>query len=128
MKRTLALGLAAVLVVALPGGGGAPRPAPARESLILSGAWALYPLAVRWKEEFTRTRPRIDIDVQAGGAGKGITDVLAGIVDIGMVSREILPVEFEKGAVALPVAKDAVVATISRKNPFLETLLRRFEP
>jgi len=127
MKRTLAVGLAlaAVLAAALPAGGGNPRPAPARESLTLSGAWALYPLAVRWKEEFTRTRPRIDIDVQAGGAGKGIADVLAGIVDIGMVSREILPVEFEKGAVALPVAKDAVVATISRKNPFLETLLRR---
>lgn len=125
MKRTLALGLAAVLAAALPAGGGDPRPAPARESLTLSGAWALYPLAVRWKEEFTRTRPRVDIDVQAGGAGKGITDALAGAVDIGMVSRDILPIEIEKGAVALPVAKDAVVATISRKNPFLETLLRR---
>jgi phosphate transport system substrate-binding protein len=127
MKRPLAviLASASVLAAALQAGGGDPRPAPARESLTLSGAWALYPLAVRWKEEFTRTRPQLEIDVQAGGAGKGITDVLAGVVDIGMVSREILPAEFEKGAVALPVAKDAVVATISRKNPFLEALLRR---
>lgn len=127
MKRALALGLAfaAGVAAALTAGGRDARPAPARESLTLSGAWALYPLAVRWKEEFTRTRPRVAIDIQAGGAGKGITDALAGVVDIGMVSRGILPVEIAKGAVALPVAKDAVVATVSRKNPLLAVLLRR---
>jgi phosphate transport system substrate-binding protein len=97
----------------------------ARGSLSLSGAWALYPLAVRWQEEFQKSHPGINVDVQAGGAGKGIADALAGVVDIGMVSREINPAEVEKGAVALAVAKDAVVATISRKNPFLEEILRR---
>jgi phosphate transport system substrate-binding protein len=94
-------------------------------SLTLSGAWALYPLAVRWQEEFEKTHPGVAVDVQAGGAGKGVADALAGVADIGMVSREIMPAEIEKGAVALAVAKDAVVATISRKNPQLETLLRR---
>jgi phosphate transport system substrate-binding protein len=98
---------------------------PARESLSLSGAWALYPLAIRWQEEFLKSHPGVNVDVQAGGAGKGITDVLAGVVDIGMVSREILPAEVEKGAVALAVAKDAVVATVNRKNPFLADILRR---
>ena len=97
----------------------------ARGSLSVSGAWALYPLAVRWQEEFQKTHPGAHIDVQAGGAGKGITDALAGVVDIGMVSREILPAEVEKGAVALAVAKDAVVVTVNRKNPFLADLLRR---
>lgn len=98
---------------------------PARESLTLSGAWALYPLAVRWQEEFQKSHPGVNIDVQAGGAGKGIADALAGAVDIGMVSREINPAEIEKGAVALAVAKDAVVATVNLKNPFLAELLRR---
>jgi len=113
---------------------GPARPVPAasqtaasgtRGSLSLSGAWALYPLAVRWQEEFQKTHPGTNIDVQAGGAGKGITDALAGVVDIGMVSREIHPVEVEKGAIPLAVAKDAVVATLSAKNPFLADLLRR---
>ena len=109
-----------------PGKARAPRPGPAASgSLSLSGAWALYPLAVRWQEEFQKSHPGVTIDVQAGGAGKGIADALSGIVDIGMVSREILPVEIEKGAVALAVAKDAVVATVSRKNPFLAEILRR---
>lgn len=99
--------------------------AQARGSLSLSGAWALYPLAVRWQEEFQKTHPGVRIDVQAGGAGKGIVDALAGVVDIGMVSREINPVEVGKGALAVAVAKDAVVATVSRTNPFLADILRR---
>jgi phosphate transport system substrate-binding protein len=99
--------------------------APRRSTLALSGAWALYPLAVRWQEEFQKTHPGATIDVQAGGAGKGIADALAGIADVGMVSREINPAEVEKGAVALAVAKDAVVAVISAKNPFRAEILER---
>jgi phosphate transport system substrate-binding protein len=130
VKRTTAV-LALLLAVAWIGSAG-PVPAPtqtgaarARGSLSLSGAWALYPLAVRWQEEFQRAHPGTNIDIQAGGAGKGIADALAGVVDIGMVSREIHPVEVEKGAVALAVAKDAVVATLSVRNPLLPDLLRR---
>lgn len=95
-----------------------------RDSLSLSGAWALYPLAVRWQEEFQRVRPEVKIDIQAGGAGKGVADVLAGAVDIGMVSRAVHPAEAGKGAVAVPVAIDAVVATLSAENPFLAEILR----
>jgi phosphate transport system substrate-binding protein len=134
MKKTIAvvvLLLAAGVVVLLfkrPAGSrkAAEAPgAPARGSLSLSGAWALYPLAVRWQEEFQKTHPGAIVDVQAGGAGKGIADALAGIVDIGMVSREINPAETAKGAVAIAVAKDAVVATISAKNPHLAEIRRR---
>jgi phosphate transport system substrate-binding protein len=96
----------------------------AKRSLSLSGAWALYPLAVRWQEEFQKTHPGVAVDVQAGGAGKGIADVLAGVVDIGMVSRMIYPAETAKGAVAVAVARDAVVATLNAKNPRLDELLR----
>jgi phosphate transport system substrate-binding protein len=130
MKKTMAA-LALFLAVTLPGPAG-PAPAGAQTSppsvrgnLSLSGAWALYPLAVRWQEEFQKSHPGVNVDVQAGGAGKGIADALAGVVDIGMVSREINPAEVEKGAVALAVAKDAVIATVSLKNPFLADILRR---
>jgi len=92
--------------------------------ITLSGAWALYPMALRWSEEFRKLHPRVRIDVQAGGAGKGIADALAGIVDLGMVSRGIHPAETEKGAFPLAVCKDAVVPTLSAKNPFLTQLQR----
>ena len=91
----------------------------------LSGAFALYPLAVKWAEEFQILHPGVRIDISAGGAGKGMTDVLANVVDIGMVSRDVYPVEIERGAVAFAVAKDAVVATISTQNPALADLLKK---
>lgn len=93
--------------------------------LTISGAWALYPLALRWAEEFQKAHPRIRLDVQAGGAGKGIADVLAGIVDIGMVSRNIYPAEISKGAFPLAVTTDAVVPTICAGNPLLDKILRQ---
>jgi phosphate transport system substrate-binding protein len=88
--------------------------------LTLSGAWALYPMAVKWGEEFSRLHPKVRIDVQAGGAGKGIADALAGAVNFGMVSRSIHPAEVEKGAFAIAVCKDAVVPTFSTKNPLFD--------
>jgi phosphate transport system substrate-binding protein len=90
-----------------------------RGDLTLSGAWALYPMAIKWGEEFSKAHPKVRIDVQAGGAGKGIADVLAGAVDFGMVSRSIHPTEAERGAFAIAVCKDAVVPTLSAKSPLL---------
>jgi len=59
------------------------------------------------------------IDVSAGGAGKGAADALAGLVDIGMVSREVRPEEIKQGAFHIPVVKDAVFPSINDKNPML---------
>jgi phosphate transport system substrate-binding protein len=92
--------------------------------ITVSGAWALYPLMVRWGEEFQKLHPQVRFDISAGGAGKGMADALAGAVDIGMVSREIYPEETEKGAFAVSVTKDAVFPTVSAQNPFLEDLFR----
>lgn len=92
--------------------------------ITLSGAFALYPLAVQWANAFEEQNPDVRIDISAGGAGKGITDALADVVDLGMVSREIEPEETGKGAVAFAVAKDAVVATVNVRNPNLKDILR----
>jgi phosphate transport system substrate-binding protein len=79
----------------------------------ISGAFALYPMTVKWSEEFRKIHPDVRIDISAGGAGKGIADALGGMVEIGMVSREIYPEELNKGAFPIAVTKDAVVAVIS---------------
>lgn len=91
--------------------------------LSLSGAFALYPMAVKWAEEFKKANPAVKIDISAGGAGKGMTDVLNNMVDIGMVSREINPEEEKKGAFGFAVTKDAVVPVISALNPALSEIL-----
>jgi phosphate transport system substrate-binding protein len=85
----------------------------------VSGAWALYPMMVKWGEEFGKIHPNMRIDISAGGAGKGAADAIAGLVDIGMVSREVKPEEIKQGAFHIPVVKDAVFPTINDKNPVL---------
>ena len=92
--------------------------------ITLSGAFALYPMAVKWSEEFRKLHPEVTIDISAGGAGKGITDALGGMVDLGMVSREIYPEETKNGAFPIAVVKDAVVPVVSAANPILPDLLK----
>lgn len=96
---------------------------PQEGKISISGAFALYPLAVKWADEYKKINPGVRIDISAGGAGKGMTDALTGMVDIGMVSREVYPEELAKGALAFAVAKDAVVAVVNAKNPALTDIL-----
>ena len=91
----------------------------------ISGAWALYPMMVKWGEEFRKTYPGIRIDISAGGAGKGIADALNGLVDIGMVSRDIRPEEIKPGTTYVPVVKDAVFPTMSMNNPAMKNIAKK---
>lgn len=91
----------------------------------ISGAWALYPMMVKWAEEFRKIHPGVKIDISAGGAGKGMADALSRSVDLGMISREINPVEVAKGAWWVSVVKDAVVPTMNSENPVAAAILKR---
>ncbi len=91
----------------------------------ISGAFALYPMVVRWADEYKKINPDVRFDISAGGAGKGMSDVLNGMVEIGMVSREIYPEEMKKGAFPIAVTKDAVVAVVSDLNPALNDIMTK---
>ena len=91
----------------------------------VSGAFALYPLMVVWAQAYMKLHPKVIIEVSAGGAGKGMSDALSGLVDIGMISRDITQQEVEAGAFYVAVTEGAVVATVSDSNPVLGTLLAR---
>src|SRR6478609_4385330 len=93
--------------------------------ITVSGAFALYPLVIKWSEEFEKLNPGVTFDIQAGGAGKGMTDALTQNVDLGMISRDITPEEIKKGALGIAVAKDAVIPTISASNPYLAILNKK---
>jgi len=88
----------------------------------VSGAFALYPMMLKWGEEYQKLHPKVNFDIQAGGAGKGMTDALGGLVDIGMVSRAITKAEEEKGAYWISITKDAVVPTVNKNNPVIAQL------
>jgi phosphate transport system substrate-binding protein len=94
-------------------------------NISISGAFALYPVTVLWAEEFMKIYPDVEIDISAGGAGKGMTDVLNDMVDLAMISRNINEAEYTKGAWSIAMVKDAVLPTISSQNPFLDSLLKK---
>ena len=96
----------------------------AQKRITISGAFALYPITVKWAEEFKKTHPNVEIDISAGGAGKGITDALSGQVNIALVSRDLTSQEIKNGGYPIAVAKDAVLPTINANNPVVETLLK----
>ncbi|MCU0237284.1 MAG: substrate-binding domain-containing protein [Acidobacteria bacterium] len=128
MKKTIAILTLLALTLLLPG-----RALPAREAttaklqgtITISGAWALYPMVMKWSEEFRKLHPGVRFDISAGGAGKGIADALSDMVDIGMVSREIYPAEVQKGAWFVPVTKDAVVPVINQSNPLFREIMKK---
>lgn len=91
----------------------------------ISGAFALYPMVVKWVEEFQKINPKVRINVSAGGAGKGMTDVLQNMVELAMVSREIKDEEIKQGAWFVAVTKDAVLPTINSANPVLAEINKK---
>jgi phosphate transport system substrate-binding protein len=115
-------------ILVLLGCGGSSRDADGtghKGTITLSGAFALYPLANKWAEEFQKIHPEVRFNISAGGAGKGMADALAQAVDLGMLSREIKPEETNAGAWSLAVTKDAVVPTFNPGNPVGDHLKRK---
>jgi phosphate transport system substrate-binding protein len=94
-------------------------------SISISGAFALYPLAQTWAEEYNKTHPDIKFNIQAGGAGKGLLDVLSGATDVGMFSREIGDEEKGKGIWWIALCKEAVLPTINAANPYIDIIRKR---
>ena len=115
----------ALLVPLMVGCGQKPASSADEGTITISGAFALYPLMVRWGEEYQKLHPGVQFDISAGGAGKGMTDALAGAVEIGMVSRAVSPEEEAKGAFWVEVVKDAVFPTISPQNPVYADLMAK---
>ncbi|MGF7139831.1 PstS family phosphate ABC transporter substrate-binding protein [Roseimarinus sediminis] len=95
------------------------------QTISISGAFALYPLVVMWAEEYKKENPDVRFNISGGGAGKGMADALSGTVDLGMFSREIAPAEINKGVWWAGLTIDAVLPTISAKNPYLNALKTR---
>src|SRR6195952_1055717 len=120
-KSAIAISALSVLLIASSFSKSKPVAKPAPDDLqgtiSISGAFALYPITVKWASEFKKLHPNVTFNISAGGAGKGITDALSGLVDIGLASRDIDPSEVKKGAYTVYVTKDAVVPTFNIANP-----------
>jgi len=114
--------MAGIFTACNSGGGSGSSKDPLKGKITISGAFALYPLTVKWAEEFHKLHPRITVNVSAGGAGKGMADALSKMVDLGMYSKEVSPEEKAKGAWLIATAKDAVVPVMNSACPYAHNL------
>jgi phosphate transport system substrate-binding protein len=81
-------------------------------------------MTVKWSEEFKKNHPNVKFEISAGGTGKGISDALAGLVDLGAVSRDLKAEEKNNGAFPVAVTKDAVVGVFNVSNPNAAEILK----
>ncbi|MEH7332934.1 phosphate ABC transporter substrate-binding protein [Neobacillus drentensis] len=92
-KFGLGMTLSALMVITAACGGGASKDtaegASGKEnkeltgSLVISGSSAMQPLVAAAAEEFMAENPKVDIQVNAGGSGTGLSQVAEGSVQIG---------------------------------------------
>lgn len=112
------LGISLVLVVAVGivwiWVGKAPQ-APEPHKLVLTGSSTVAPLAAEIGKRFESLHPDVRVDVQSGGSSRGINDVRAGLVDIGMASRALK--EEEKDLLSFRIALDGIGIIINQANP-----------
>lgn len=86
--------------------------------LTITGSSTVAPLVTEIAKRFESEHPDVRIDVQSGGSGKGVADTRGGVVDIGMVSRELA--DGESGLTAHPIAADGVCLIVNRTNSVTE--------
>jgi phosphate transport system substrate-binding protein len=124
---TIALVSLSILIIAgcRPGEKRAAGQGGLEGDISISSAFALYPLILKLADEFHEANPGVQFDISAVGAAKSVSDTLNGLVDLGGISREVYPLEKDKGLWSVTVARDAVLAIASEDNPCLGPLLQR---
>lgn len=86
------------------------------DRLTLTGSSTIAPVAAEVGKRFEQNRAGIRVEVQTGGSGRGITDALRGLNDIGMASRRLQP--NERGVLTSHIiARDAIAVIVNAQNP-----------
>ncbi len=95
------------------------------DTIILSGAFALMPVAINWAIEFQKMHPGVKVKVFTKGTGAGIKDLIDKKATLAMISRDASPAENNGVLWKLSVARDGVGLIINPKNPWLKDILTR---
>nr|WP_276938088.1 substrate-binding domain-containing protein [Helcococcus sueciensis] len=90
--------------------------------ITVSGSTSVAPLMEAVAEAYESLHQGVKVVINATGSSAGIKDAEAGVVNIGMASRELK--DEEKAQVAsLAIAKDGIAVVVSKDNPTEEISL-----
>ncbi len=94
-------------------------------SFTVSGAYALYPMAKKWSDDFMKMHPSVRVVIASGGTEQGIADLQGKKSQLAMISRPLTDEEYGAGIWTLPVAKDGVAVIMNQKNPYFKRILNQ---
>ena len=85
-------------------------------TISISGSTSVGPLMEKIQEKYEEENSNTTLEIQQNGSGAGIKDVISGISEIGMSSRELK--DEEKGSVqGTTVAYDGIALLVNPENP-----------
>ena len=145
MKKALAMGLSAIMMLGALSGCGAKTAEPAKTeapattaataattqetaaplsgTVSLAGSTSMEKLCEAMSESFMEAYPDITVTVEYTGSGAGLESLAAGAVDIGNASRALKDGELQAGSVENVVAIDGI-AVITNKETTVSDLTK----
>jgi phosphate transport system substrate-binding protein len=95
-----------------------PKTVPAKTVIKIGGSTSMVVINQSLKVGFEKKFPDATVFSTPSSSGKGLTDILAGKIDIAAVSHELTDEEKGQGLVAVPITQDqiAIVVGIGNEN------------
>lgn len=91
-------------------------------TISISGSTSVGPLMEKIQEKYEEENNNVTLEIQQNGSGAGIKDVISGISEIGMSSRELK--DEEKTSVqGTTVAYDGIALLVNTENPVINISL-----
>ncbi len=97
------------------GGPSQGSPGSEKSTVTIAGSTSIMPFSEKLAEHFKIERPRIVVDVQAGGSSAGIQACINKTVDIGMSSRDLKGDELALKQTV--ICHDGIAVVVHRRNP-----------
>ncbi len=84
--------------------------------LTISGSSSVYPLMEKLVEAYKALNPQLDLSLQQSDSTTGVKDVINGVSDIGMASRDLKASEKEAGISNSVIAVDGIAVIVNKEN------------
>ena len=85
--------------------------------IVVSGSSSVSPVMEKLIEAYKSENPNAKIELQTSDSTTGVTNVINGTCDIGMVSRSLKDSEKSKGVQEVTIAIDGIAVIVNKSNP-----------
>ena len=99
------------------GSNGAYTAANLSGSITVGGSSSVTPVMEKLAEAYKALNPNVSITVQQTDSTSGVTGATEGLLNIGMVSREVTSEELAGGLTSQSIALDGIAVIVNKNNP-----------